>query len=159
MLRQDQLSGYSLQERCYCLENDEERMMENDVLNERLERNKKTAMAFYSMAFNDCKPNEAVEKYAGNEYMQHNPLVGEGKAAFISYFKEMAEKWPGKKVNFIRAIAEGNYVVLHCHQEWPGDHEYAGVDIFRLDENGKIVEHWDVLQVVPENARNENTMF
>lgn len=133
--------------------------METDTLSERLVRNKKNAMAFYSLAFNDCQPDEAVEKYVGNEYIQHNPLVGDGKAAFIAYFKKMAEKWPGKKVHFIRAIAEGDLVVLHCRQEWPGDHDYAGIDIFRLDENGKVVEHWDVLQVVPEHAGNENTMF
>jgi len=111
------------------------------------------------MAFNDCMPDQATAKYMGEEYVQHNPLVGDGKEAFIAYFKQMAEKWPGKSVHFVRAIAEGDYVVLHCRQLWPGDNEYAGIDIFRLDEHGKVVEHWDVLQVVPGSSANENTMF
>jgi predicted SnoaL-like aldol condensation-catalyzing enzyme len=126
---------------------------------DRLETNKKNAMAFYDLMFNQCKPEEAIEKYVGDVYIQHNPHVGDGKQAFIDYFLRMATDYPGKKVYFKRVIADGNHVVLHCLQQWPGDEDYAGIDIFRFDDNGRIVEHWDVLQVVPESSANDNTMF
>ena len=128
-------------------------------MNTNVDLNKENAKAFYDLMFNQCRPREAIEQYAGDVYIQHNPEVADGKEAFIAYFERMAADYPGKKVEFKRAVAEGDLVVLHCYQSWPNDNDYAGIDIFRFDEQGKIVEHWDVLQIIPENAANDNSMF
>jgi predicted SnoaL-like aldol condensation-catalyzing enzyme len=123
------------------------------------ETDKANVIAFYEMMFNDCRPADAIAAYAGAEYIQHNPHVGDGKDAFIAYFEKMAEEYPGKRVEVKRAFIDGQHVILHCHQTWPEGLEYAGIDIFRLDDDGKVIEHWDVLQVLPGQSANDNGMF
>ena len=91
-------------------------------------------------------PRKAVELFVGSQYIQHNPLVGDGKEPFIEYFERMATEYPDKSIEFVRAVAEGNLVALHTHQIWPGNEEYVTMDFFRFDEFGKIVEHWDSMQ-------------
>ncbi|MBI3702061.1 MAG: nuclear transport factor 2 family protein [Afipia sp.] len=123
------------------------------------ERNRQNAIAFYELMFNACKPREAVARYVGDRYIQHNPGVGDGKQAFIDYFERMAREYPGKRVEIKRSFSDGNHVILHCFQQWPGDRDYAGIDIFRFSDDGKIVEHWDVLQVISQTSENKNGMF
>jgi len=123
-----------------------------------LEANKKNAILFYKTAYLG-NPKEAVEKYVGDDYIQHNPLVKNGKAGFIEYFQQMSDDYPNKGINFVRAVAEGDLVALHTHQTWPGDQKYVTMDFFRFDDNGKIVEHWDAIQEIPETTVNGNPMY
>ena len=124
-----------------------------------LEANKATVLAYYDLAFNQRKPEEAVAKYLGPTYRQHNPMAADGAEPFIGFVKWITGEYPELKVTFKRVIAEGDMVVVHCHiQKSPADLGQAVADFFRL-ENGKVVEHWDVIQEIPEKAENNNTMF
>jgi predicted SnoaL-like aldol condensation-catalyzing enzyme len=123
-----------------------------------LEDNKANAIAFYRMAY-EGNPAEAVKRYVGDVYIQHNPLVGDGKDPFIAYFERMLKQFPEKSIEFVRAIAEEDMVALHTHQTWPGNAGYVTMDFFRFDMNGKIVEHWDAMQEIPSESANGNTMY
>lgn len=125
---------------------------------DKLEENKQNAIAFYHTAYLG-DPAMAVELYVGAEYIQHNPLVGDGKQAFIDYFIEMEAQYPSKAIEFVRAVAEGDLVALHTHQTWPGSEEYVTMDFFRFDADGKIIEHWDTMQEVPNETKNGNSMY
>ncbi len=127
-------------------------------MNHDLQANKRNAIDFYRTAYLG-NPAAAVERYVGSEYIQHNPLVGDGTQPFIDYFEAMARDYPGKTIEFIRAVAEGELVALHTLQTWPGNEQYVTMDFFRFDDNGKIVEHWDAIQDMPAESKNGNTMY
>ena len=127
-------------------------------MNQDLEINRINAIEFYRMSY-EGNARKAVKRFVGSEYIQHNPLVGDGPEPFISYFEKMAEEYPNKSIEFVRAVAEDNMVALHTHQKWPGDEEYVTMDFFRFDEEGKIVEHWDSMQQIPKDSANGNTMY
>ncbi|WP_110651620.1 nuclear transport factor 2 family protein [Salinicola peritrichatus] len=123
-----------------------------------LEANKHNAIAFYRTAYLG-DPTLAVETYVGADYIQHNPVLGNGKQALIDYFTAMAEQYPGKEIEFVRVVAEADLVSLHTHQSWPDGDEYVTMDFFRFDDNGKIVEHWDSIQRIPDETKNGNPMY
>ncbi|MDN3202799.1 nuclear transport factor 2 family protein [Algoriphagus sediminis] len=123
-----------------------------------IEKNKQNAIAFYKLAF-EGNPAEAVEKYVGDEYIQHNPDVADGLQGFIDYFDRMQREYPDKSIEFVRAVAECDLVALHTHQIWPKNEEYITMDFFRFDSNGKICEHWDSIQKIPKQSANPNTMY
>ncbi len=123
-----------------------------------IQLNKQNAIEFYRMAYLGS-PADAVANYVGAEYIQHNPLVGDGKQAFIDYFDEMHRDYPEKNITFVRAVAEGDLVALHTHQTWPGNEQYVTMDFFRFDNDGKIVEHWDSMQEIPDTTKNGNSMY
>lgn len=128
-------------------------------MDDQLEANKRIVREWNDLAINQRNPKEAVAKYLGPHYRQHNPGATDGAESFIGFVKRFAQTFPDFHLEPKRIIAEGDYVVLHSHLiRESGDRGMAVVDIFRL-ENGKIVEHWDVLQQVPETSANDNTMF
>ncbi|QWG48132.1 pyruvate kinase (plasmid) [Bacillus mycoides] len=122
------------------------------------EKNKKMVVDFYNEVFN--KHNiDIIPEYVSEDYKQHNPFVADGRKAFMDFFKEDFVKNPNSSAEIKRVVAEGDTVALHVHSRANSqDKGVAIVDIFRIN-NGKIVEHWDVIQEIPSEAANENTMF
>jgi predicted SnoaL-like aldol condensation-catalyzing enzyme len=120
-----------------------------------LEGNKRTVVEFYELAFNGKQPEQAVERYVGSRYVQHNPQAPDGPEAFIAFVKA----FPEVTVDIRRVLADGDIVVTHSLVKFtPDDPGTVAADFFRL-ENGKVVEHWDVLQPFPEESANPHPMF
>ncbi len=123
-----------------------------------LEANKKNVVEFYNKAIND-KDFDAASKYLGAKYIQHNPVAADGPEGLKGFLQFLRSKFPQAHSEIKRVFADGDYVILHVHAiREPGTRGRAIVDIFRL-ENGKVVEHWDVQQDVPDKAANSNGMF
>ncbi|MGP4734259.1 MULTISPECIES: nuclear transport factor 2 family protein [unclassified Psychrobacter] len=127
-----------------------------------LANNKKNAIAFYQTAY-EGNPQRAVADYVGDDYIQHNPAVANGKSGFIEYFERMQAQYPNKSIEFVRCIAEDDLVSLHTHQVWHNEDktidEFVTMDFFRFDDSGKIVEHWDSIQQIPKDSTNDQTMY
>ncbi|MGA2108923.1 MAG: nuclear transport factor 2 family protein [Syntrophorhabdales bacterium] len=122
------------------------------------EMNKKNAVEFYEKAINQ-KDFDGASKYIGSRYTQHNPLAADGPEGLKAFLQFAKEKLPGYHADIRRVLADGDYVILHVHTTRdPQDRGSAVMDIFKL-ENGKVVEHWDVVQPIPEKAANSNGMF
>jgi predicted SnoaL-like aldol condensation-catalyzing enzyme len=122
------------------------------------EANRKAVLAFYEKGLNQ-KDVDAALAYVGDRYVQHNPNAADGPEGFRKFIGFLREKFPNSHSEIKRSFVDGDYVILHVNAvREPGTKGNAIVDIFKL-ENGKIVEHWDVVQPIPENPANNNTMF
>jgi predicted SnoaL-like aldol condensation-catalyzing enzyme len=121
--------------------------------------NAQKVVAFMDMVFNQKKVKEGFDKYVGDKYIQHNPIAPDGKEAAVDVLGKALVALPGWSYEFKHAYVDGDIVVLHSLVRIkPEDRGMAVVDIFRF-EKGKIVEHWDVVQPIPEKSANNNTMF
>jgi len=121
--------------------------------------NAQKVIAFMDLVFNQKKVKEGFDKYVGDKYIQHNPIAPDGAQAAVEVLGKALVALPGWTYDFKHAYVDGDIVVLHSHVKMKADDRgMAVVDIFRF-EKGKIVEHWDVVQPIPEKSANNNTMF
>ena len=126
-----------------------------------MELNKKNVVEFYNAVLNE-KDFDKASRYVGATYIQHNPVGADGLDGIKGFINFLREKFPNNKSEIKRVFADGNYVIVHVHAvREPGTRGNAIFDLFRLDDSGKIVEHWDAVQPIPEpeKALNKNGMF
>lgn len=122
------------------------------------EANRQTVLSFHEKGLNQKDADSALA-HVGDRYVQHNPNAADGPDGFRKFIGFLREKFPNSRSEIKRSFVDGDYVILHVHAvREPGTRGNAIVDIFKL-ENGKIVEHWDAVQPIPENPANNNTMF
>jgi predicted SnoaL-like aldol condensation-catalyzing enzyme len=127
--------------------------------NEKLEANKQTVVGFYQRALFDGDVDTAIRLYGGKTYRQHTPFAADGFDGLRNYVKWNAKNYPNTRGVIKRVFADGDYVLLHCHYTgFLGDNGDAIIDIFGVEE-GRVVEHWDVIQAIPKTSLNANTMF
>lgn len=128
---------------------------------QKMERNKKNVVEFYNAVLNEKNFDKAAT-YVGATYIQHNPIGADGLEGIKGFINFLRDKFPNNKSEIKRVFAEGNYVIVHVHAvREPGQRGNAIFDLFRLDDNGKVLEHWDAVQPIPdpEKAMNKNGMF
>ena len=124
-----------------------------------VQHNERVAVAFLDLALNKKQPQAAVDRYVGAQFIQHNPLSADGTKPFVAYVTWRTTQSPDLKFDFKRVFGEKNLVAVHYKRTYDAtDRGAAVMDIFRF-EKGKIVEHWDVIQDIPETSANDNTMF
>jgi predicted SnoaL-like aldol condensation-catalyzing enzyme len=123
-----------------------------------VELNKALGRAFYDLAFNECQPAEAIQSFAADEYVDLNRRFLGRQDMFIEYFDRLAREHPGKRVEFRHVIGQGQFVVLHCIYRWVNAPDCEGIDIFRVDDYGKIAQHWGFIERVPEPSRHASAM-
>ncbi|GAB1848434.1 nuclear transport factor 2 family protein [Achromobacter xylosoxidans] len=120
--------------------------------------NKAAVLAFYEKGLNQ-KDADAALRYLGDRYVQHNPNAADGPEGFRKFVAFLRDKYPQSRSEIKRVFTDGDYVILHVHAvREPGTRGNAIIDIFRL-EKGRIVEHWDAVQPIPEQSANGNGMF
>jgi predicted SnoaL-like aldol condensation-catalyzing enzyme len=127
-------------------------------MSNQLEANKSLVQAFYQKALNE-RNADVADSFLGDTYKQHNPLVEDDRVGLRNYLNWIRDNFPQANSKVVSVFADGDFVILHVHRvRTPGTRGDAIVDIFRVAD-GKIVEHWDVIQPIPEDAANGNTMF
>lgn len=128
-------------------------------MNDAIQSNTEIALDFHRRAFIEKDPASAISAYVGSTYIQHNPQVADGPEGFVAFVDGFHRRFPDFRIEIKRTIAEKDLVAIHfCAYSNRADRGTAGVDIFRI-ESGKVVEHWDILQPIPERAANSNGMF